>query len=238
MLKVQLYCFTTLRGESYAAFFEGEPPVSYEELSASGSYLLYHGEGLPSLETEQVELKVDKTSFLTDEEYEALPEKEKEHANLNSLYDGNMGELTIFCYTYNEEHSITLPVTASVDIPDSEKDLYSGSYCLFGTLDEYEKTAVDYYGEASSYDHFVCCSMTDTVHYQEIQDFLKDNGLEKVGDLASHRMGMQALFLIIRICGWLVTGLITLIAIVNMVNIISIGMLNESRNLLPCNVLV
>ena len=96
MLKVQPYCFTTLRGESYAAFFEGEPPVSYEELSASGSYLLYHGEGLPSLETEQVELKVDKTSFLTDEEYEALPEKEKEHANLNSLYDGNTGELTIF----------------------------------------------------------------------------------------------------------------------------------------------
>ncbi len=236
--------------ETFDAQFSGEPPVSYDELTAQNAYLLE----LPEKRSQFAasELLKDQTHLpvlmqvrtpVSDEEYRKMNALEQANV-IEAAYDDLQTGEHILLYRYLaswDQAELTLAGTASVTEPDALASEFLGVthdetnlIVLAGTLDTYENGAYALAGDYGSIVNTegverIKLNLKDKGDYESARAFLNRSSsilsIEEdfCGDLRRGRTTVAA----VQIGMGFLSVLIGLIAIVNLVNILSTSILNR-----------
>lgn len=221
--------------ESYNREFDGAPPVSYAELSAQNGYILMTDKNRETPERfrnlASVPLTVKDETNYTPEEYEALPPEQKERAKAYTYYDGEKKTSSVLFY-YLEENSITdLTINYTAEKPGCYEGLNLNTLLFVSTTDAFANGEHERYGNGNISDT-ISCNVADEEQYREALHYLEQSPtLKLMFDLFGLRQKMIATFAAIRIGVTFIDLMIALIAIVNMVNILSTGILNRRNEI-------
>lgn len=234
-----------LSPETYANFFEGEPPVPYETLSAGERYLLcapigvseqgsaYRLRGEPEITTcTRYKRK------LTEEAYEAMSAEEREKVNDATVYDQNTGEERVLYHYVSDYDIVNVPVCGfgrqrreewMQDVESQDNFIY-----LIGTLDQFDTGEYDTFIPGVFEENYqtIAVNLRDPEQYNAAMQWIEDAGNVHMSlNLFGNRKEMRTVLAALRIgCGFL-TVLIGLIAVVNLVNILSTSLLNRRQEL-------
>lgn len=231
-VSVYIYYF---HRDSYNRLFGGEPPVSYDELTKQKGYVLLIDDvwktGEYFADRESISFDVTQRINLTADEYSALTPEEQEQARPHEHHNGDTDIYSILWYSIDRDQTIELPISGIADGIRTEY-FYSDIITLAGTLDEYENGECWLYGNAGSLDTVISFDLADENKYQEALDFIdrQDNFHLNENNYAERRK-IDARFAAVRAGGIFLNVMIALVAIVNMVNIISTGILNRRGEL-------
>ena len=232
---VSVYIFYYHR-DSYNKLFGGEPPVSYDELTKQKGYVLLIDDvwktGEYFADRDSISLDVTQRINLTANEYFALTPEEQELARPHEHHDGDTDTTSILFYSMDKEQTIELPISGAADGIRTEY-FHNDIITLAGTLDEYENGECWLYGNAGSYmDTVISFDLADESKYQEALDFIeKQDSFHLNENNYAERLQINARFAAVRAGGVFLNVMIALVAIVNMVNIISTGILNRRGEL-------
>ncbi len=207
----------------YEVFFGGEPPVPYEELSGSGKYIIAASSAEEGKEEREeyfkdmknITLEIEGNFPLTDEEYAALSPEEKEtlpNTIVPAVHKKNNADFPIMCYA------------SSSSISPAFKEIE-----LIGTLEEYEDQR-DIYGLRSQVGT-IYCDIADHDMYNEVMDFIENSSLIISRNNYEVRRQINATLAAVRIGITFFNIMIALVAAVNMINILSTGILNRRGEL-------
>ncbi len=236
-------------------YADQEPPLSYEELKASGAALILCGENAPDrIKTgNEITVTAEKHSTITQEEYEALQERKKAgETNLRlMIFDAVEGiDEDGIAYAYPAEYgqrtaeNITCRITAHDDFPKNFEFNFMRSY---GESVPYPTAVIlfadqafldgdwENYGDFQLGD-YLCCRADKEENYAECKRFLEKhpemfNPLQEWQDRYGEQKNIRTIIAAVRIAVNFVNIMIALIALVNMVNIISTGILNRKSEL-------
>ena len=207
--------------DKYNQIFDGKPPISYDELSKSGGYILYGtilDEGnIPK----SVSLEYGNWERITEEEYNELSEEEKlfAHELINSQY---------YKYQYYERYRSEFDVFMTLDLETS-------SVCrLIGTIDLYESGEYAKFKYPDLAQGIVCILANDDNYLKALdlmQQNFRDHGFDEFTDHSTEMRQMRSTLSSVNIGAAFFSVLIALIAVVNMVNILSTGILNRRGEL-------
>lgn len=218
---------------AYSRYFKGDPPMSYEELSESGGHMLalpeegykYSGEVGEMQSSRRAYFETFRYETLTPEEYAALSEEEKSECYMR-------GDNTT--YTKPTEITAELDITAEGASPVVAEEMSNYGFTpvfIIGTLDTFDKMCDEYYGKPN-YFLSIYCDLAGDEHFDEAMDTIKaDPCLTVAYDFYSEERQREAVKAAVHIAVAFITAGIALIAIVNMVNIISTGILNRRGEL-------
>ncbi len=229
--------------------FAGELPVSYDELTSQGAYLMMNSAADAVSEhfdtPKKLEVGVMEKTIISDEEYNAMSAAEKEKVKDYYINDFNT-ESKKLEYRYTTElYPTVLNVAGSAPIfrseegkaPTSEEQLAGNAIILAGTLDYYNNSAYTLAGKGSlailDGFEYVHLDLKDDNDYEQAKTFINANTeLMKLdedyhGDMLKMRSGVGA----IKIGSVFLSIIIGIIALVNMVNILSTGLLNRKAEL-------
>ena len=232
---------------SYEKLFDKKPPVSYDELTERGGYVILVPENEYSFadEAEQISagdtltLKMIRNIYVSVDEYERLPENERNGiaAIRGRTAENNEPQYYIRYENKNNDYYITAVGTSEKTYSELDKNISymnidSGKYVILaGTLDTYDRVWNEYYGNASIYTIFGC-ELTDPDDYYAALNIINDiPQMELLLDAFDIRRQIRTVIATERIAVAFLTGMITLIALVNMVNILSTGVLNRRSEL-------
>lgn len=230
---------------SYDALFAGEPPISYEELTAKGGYIMLtrseeiveqnQWETIRKIqEMDTLTVKILRHLTLSAEEYEALSAEEQKEWKEYTNQDGITGETTILYYYQYDNHPATYQVTERCALPDEdyyiENDITSNNVELIATLPQYEADYLNYRDRTSG--EVFSCSLKDESLYREAVQYLKAHETMELGeDLYLENKVVNSTIALVKLVMTFIIIMIALIAIVNLVNIISTGILNRRSEL-------
>lgn len=232
---------------SYEKLFDKKPPVSYDELTESGGYALlvpeneyaFADEAQKLSEGDTVTLNMTKNIYVSADEYECLSENERngiravrDHMNENKeplyyiRYENQNNDFYIKTVGTSEK------TYAELDRDDIYSYTESGKYViLVGTLETYDNVENEYYGTEGSFTLYGC-EIENSNDYNAALNLINDAPeLELLTDTFSVRRQIRTVIATERIAVAFLTGLVTLIAVVNMVNILSTGVLNRRSEL-------
>ena len=228
---------------AYDCFFGELAPMSYAELEKNGGGLLAGDEPeIIPVKDGAVTLTFEcmrQVNDMTEEKYDALikdvPKSERwrpEYPRQEVLH-GADGEPEEYFYWTTEETTVTLPVAQVVTMPFDPKKMDF----VFGNIQLIFPESVFRERDWQKFDDFnfgvyISCNLKDPEQYQEALSFLKnstDITYNNISDnftyiqrikktTSSWSVGLNA-----------VTVMIALIAIVNLINIVSTGILNRKR---------
>lgn len=232
---------------SYEKLFDKKPPVSYDELTERGGYVILVPENEYSFadEAEQISagdtltLKMIRNIYVSVDEYERLPENERNGiaAIRGRTAENNEPQYYIRYENKNNDYYITAVGTSEKTYSELDKNISymnidSGKYVILaGTLDTYDRVWNEYYGNASIYTIFGC-ELIDPDDYYAALNIINDiPQMELLLDAFDIRRQIRTVIATERIAVAFLTGMITLIALVNMVNILSTGVLNRRSEL-------
>lgn len=232
---------------SYEKLFDKKPPVSYDELTERGGYVVLVPENEYSFadEAEQISagdtltLKMIRNIYVSVDEYERLPENERNGiaAIRGRTAENNEPQYYIRYENKNNDYYIMAVGTSEKAYSEFDKNISymnidSGKYVILaGTLDTYARVWNEYYGNASIYTIFGC-ELTDPDDYYAALNIINDiPQMELLLDAFDIRRQIRIVIATERIAVAFLTGMITLIALVNMVNILSTGVLNRRSEL-------
>lgn len=206
-----------LNRNSYELWFDGAPPVSYDELTKSGGYIwhsTYFGhDGIISLDL----LLNDEQVSYSEEEYNALPPEEKEKCRQTGSVNGEP------IYGYTPKRMTDFDVYCNAELKRN------GAY-LIATLDQYENGAYSLFeGMYISFGD-IYCDLKNTDDYYKAVDLFEKNSIVYDDNSVEHRQFL-ALLASVNIVAAFLSILIALIAVVNMVNILATGILNRRGEL-------
>ncbi|MBE6868912.1 MAG: FtsX-like permease family protein [Ruminococcus albus] len=229
--------------------FQGELPVSYDELTEQGAYIMMsvNDEEPAELydEPKQIEVGVMEKTVISDEEYANMSAADKENVKEYITEDFKTGEKKLEYRFTTELYPTTLNLVAAAPMykteegkkKTSEEELAGNAYIMAGTLDYYNKSAFTLAGKGSLANleglEYIHVDLVNDDDYEKAKSFVKANaGLMTLdedyhGDLLKMRSGVGA----IKIGSAFLSVLIGLIALVNMVNILSTGLLNRKSEL-------
>lgn len=197
--------------------FHGDPPVSYDELTASGGYLVSKSVAdiLGSEKSVTVSLSEHQAIRISEEEYNALPPEEQEKYTSKSIING------VTTYGYHPRFDVDF------DIYGTTNEVYP---VLTGTIDQYENGAYLLLAKSGTYNDDMCCNLADGANYYKVMEFLEHNEMNYSDQTAGNRQ-VHALLTSVNIVATFLSILIALIAVVNMVNILATGILNRRAEL-------
>lgn len=221
--------------------FGGKPPISYQKLNEIGGYI-FTGNDIDAIpETDSITLSQSKSMEITREEYEALsPEEQKNAFAFNIGYDPETDsyiEGDIFSYTKYTPHDYRITKKIPFDelenpFPDA---LFFGNIrILVTTLDVYES------GEYLKYNPYeddvyysIQCNLADGKTYVDGNRFIEQNKdvFTSYGDNTEEIRKARATLSAIEIGAGFLNAMFVMIAVVNMVNILSTGILNRRGEL-------
>lgn len=230
--------------DEYAELFDGKPPVSYDELTESGGYCLLVPEkeyafaghvGEVSV-GDALTLDVMKNFVIFPDEYESLRAEEKQGLMPTLDNDGNP-----IYYLKLDEYTCDFKVTASGTAEKPYADFYKSygmhedegeptQYVLMvGTLDIYDSVSEDIFGTYRSIG-FNCNVAEDC--YISAVDFIGNIPELKI-DFDNFEIRRQINTVITAVKIFTVSDIVlfSLIALVNMVNILSTSVLNRRSKL-------
>ena len=217
-----------LTEESYLQQFNGEPPVPYQTLLDHNSYILATAMNIESDST--LPCRFINYYELDKEEFDALSEEEKadfEYASFSTYDSASESFITKEHYNQKEEISVDFPIEARHQLSDSETP-NGPSISLIGTLQQYEQHDYQYARKDSKSVYCFDVDMADPSQYEEVKAYLTQISIKYglldnyVVKLAEHSENDAVVILMNAIL-----VMISLTAIVNMINIISTGLLNR-----------
>lgn len=230
--------------EAYNQLFEGKPPVSYEELAASGEYLMLeinqdiadptHWANLQKTQVlDEIPVVTSKRIEISVEEYEALPEDQQKKMREVTEYDEATGEETITGYYYIENFNKTYSIHSRIPIEEGSCwriiPYEMGTVQLIATQTQYEQHHEDY---SILLSNTVECNLIDHDSYRDALSFIeKHETLELEWDVYGMNYVNRSSFTLTKIIVAFIVLMVALISIVNMVNIVSTGLLNRRSEL-------
>ncbi len=225
--------FNFLNREMYEKIFEGKPPVSYDELSKNNSYIMYDNNGEYTGFSSDTFVFNALENVRIEEEYK--DDIRSEYAD-KFIYDG------INDYVFSEETEQSVNVAAYVDTQELSKYLHLsiGSEVTFiGTADSFESG--EYMREpdlmmlsnSAPHDVYFYCDLLDADDYQLAADFYdknKDAFIDYSDEFESMRRTV-AFVSAVNIIATALNIIFALIAVINMINILSTGIINRRREI-------
>lgn len=205
-----------LNRAEYNESFEGNPPISYDELAKSGKFIAAYEilEGLNPDNTVTLTFYESEEVRISEEEYNALsPEEQEIYKNMTRI-DG------VTTYSYNPEHTMELAINPDVTA--------FGRRNIIATYDQYKNS--DFWRYNDKFSNIAYCSLADTERHYEAIDFFEENSFDYYDETAEHRQLLAALASV-NIVATSLSVLIALIAVVNMVNVLATGILNRRGEL-------
>lgn len=205
-----------LNRAAYEEYFDGKPPMSYDELAKSGKFIAAYEilEGLNPDNTVTLTFYDIEEVRISEEEYNALsPEEQEIYKNMTRI-DG------VTTYSYNPEHTMDLAINPDVTA--------FGWRNIIATYDQYKNS--DFWRYNDRYSNVAYCNLADTERHYEAIDFFEENSISYRDETAEHRQLLAALASV-KIVAISLSVLIALIAIVNMVNVLATGILNRRAEL-------
>ncbi len=231
--------------DEYAEIFGGKPPVSYDGLTESGGYCLLVPEkeyafaghvGEVSV-GDVLQLNVMKNFIVYPDEYNSLTKAERGGMKPISDADGE-----VMYYTKLKNSISDFKVTACGTAEKKYADFYKfysmhddegtpTQYVLMvGTLDTYDSVSAEYYGVRGNIS--INCNVADDSSYASAVELIKAIPELKIEtDAFAIRREIDTVIAAERIAVAADTVLFTLIALVNMVNILSTSILNRRSEL-------
>lgn len=206
--------------EDYDLRFNGRPTISYDELTASGGYIISKDAAdiLGSEKSVTITFYEDREIRISAEEYNALPPEEQEKFSIRSTTnDGVPIE-----YGGHPVYDVDFDIYGTTD----ESYLH-----LTGTVDQYENgdyLLLERSGTTGLDD--IYCFIAEDADYYEVINFLEQNDMAYTDSTAENRR-IHALLTSANIVAAFLSVLIALIAVVNMVNILATGILNRRAEL-------
>ena len=237
--------------ETFEKQFEGTVPVTYDELTEQNAYLLMVLDGAGTAEPrrfdspEPITVDVQSRTLVTDEEYAAMSDEEKKAVKEYAIEDLVTGEKNLK-YRYIPEY---LPATLNIagSAPEAAAGEMSAAFqgylangnliLLAGSLDMYDNGAYALSGKGSLINEEnleeVIVNLRNEDDYEAARAFVKaqSGSLELVSDFYGELKAMRAAVGALKIGIAFLSVLIGLIALVNMVNILSTGILNRKSEL-------
>ncbi len=232
--------------------FDGEPPVSYDELTEQNSYLVQYQVGATEganrerfEKPETLTVEIQSRTLVSDEAYEKMTSKERENVNDYIFNDLRTGE-KVLKYRYINERipaELTLAGAAPEKKMDDQARKFAGYEAtgnvvmLVSTLDYYENHAYKLAGNGSFLNtdgtYNITLNLKDESNYEKAKTYISMNSasLTLDEDFYGDLMKMRTVVGAIKIGVGILSILIGLIALVNMVNILSTGILNRKSEL-------
>ncbi len=231
-----------LNETAYDRFFGEHAPMSYAELEKAGGGLLVGDEPeIIPVKDGAVTLLFEckrQLNDMTEEEYDALikdvPESERwrsEYPNQEVLH-GADGEPEEYFYWTTEETTVTFPVAQVVTMPFDPKNYISPGQAHLILPESLFRERDWQKFDDFNFGVYISCNLKNPEQYQEALSFLEnstDITYQNISDnftyiqrlkktTSSWSVGLNA-----------VTVMLALIAIVNLINIVSTGVLNRKR---------
>lgn len=204
-------------------------PLSYEELNASGGYLMILTDpAKKDYSPEQIDVTIKRRDKITAEEAASLPEDEVETYKPHSDDPKAEGLL----YYKKTDLPATLKIAAIVrEIPDYLMFSTDVRCYLIGTAEQFDLGREGLFG--SSVRLSMDCVLKKHSDYDQVKHWLETNssGFTLNYDNFAERRSIETTITSIKIFALFFNVLIGLIALVNLVNIISTGIINRRSEL-------
>lgn len=198
--------------ETYNGIFDGKPEISYGELTQKGGYLINNTYFQSNDPVCDIFKNPDELSF-----------KGKLHAGKYKKSVDETGR------EFNEEIYLETDLNILGEFEDTRYRAF-GPFAVISTEDHYKKLLkTDMF---LSYDLSFRLNLAESDEYTDEQlhnlaiEFLEENGYEYY-DYFGYNLAEKRKISSVRILGYALIALITFIAVVNMVNIVSTGILNR-----------
>ena len=231
-----IYCNETAYNNE---IFGGKPPIPYEKLNELGGYI-FTGTNFDMIpETDRITLNLKEYKEITREEYEALSPEEKKNANdIDGYYDSETdtyvsGDMFIYMEYTPQDFKITQKISF-----DELENPFPGALmmefrCIITTIEVYESGEYLKHKPEKDILHSIRCNLADYNAYVDANSFLdrhKDVFTDYT-DYAKETRRTRATLSAIEIGAYFLIVMFTMVAIVNMVNILSTGILNRRGEL-------
>ncbi len=196
----------------YEEFFGENPPVSYDELTQKGEYILGMYNKTPDKSIKSADLSV--TVYELDKSNDEYKEFAYSYSDL------------IKNYSVKSDKQINIKVADSLNLGENQY-IDDEHFFYYGTLDMYESGEYEMFGDITP-NVYMGCYLKDNSMYNDALQFIKSNdSIELIYDYYEFKRDIQTQSSAIQIGAGFITLLISLISIVNMINIISTGIINR-----------
>ncbi|MBQ5335535.1 MAG: FtsX-like permease family protein [Oscillospiraceae bacterium] len=239
-----------LNEKDYNRFFDGKPEMSYEEFRQHGGYALLNGgryhykEGDLPIQDGKLTLTVMKIEPLTEEQRaEAIRQYEEEHQNepdhpekyfIDYCTGWNAAKKEpIYTDAQQQYNEVTLSVFGPLTVPDGnaavDAIMEANGFRIIAPLDEYE--AISHFVTKSA-DMTIMADIRDDNTYDSAVSYLKSDkrfniNQDSYAGIRILESGVSAFDTTVR----MLCILISLIAVVSMINVITTGILNRRAEL-------
>ena len=256
MIKYVIY----LSRDQYEREFFGKAPLSYDELRESGGYLQITGSDEPDKNIKSLEVQVNEINVPDDvqKQYEANWEAQRGKNKFSDEDDQSsfvaeqeeetkaMSVMEIMRESKGTSRQInyTFKIADSSKFPknDSDKTGYSlvgifepdeeNNHFLIATLDQYEASEYKMYGNFGYSGSAIECDIkSPDVHEKAVKYVNANMDMDLWFDWFGEMQKIRTIISAYSIASRFITGLIAVIAIVNMVNIVSTGIVNRKSEL-------
>lgn len=203
---------------SYNQSFFGEPPISYDELLASGKYLLVVSGNLPMTDAGKISGKITKSYY-----------SEKN----GKLYE-DKSKRTFIDNTFNIIDCVKEPSPPETNTLYSILDssyIMESHYILLAPIECFTARDHKLYGNSPSLG-YLNCNLADGASHEEAVEYIKRNeDISDFSDFYAEAEKSRSIYAITQICAEIVIVLLAIVAAVNMINIISTGILNRKSEI-------
>lgn len=248
--KSNTYYITYLSRDEYEKDFFNKPPVSYDELAKSGGYILNTGDEEPDTSLDSLTLSVGKMYASDKVKEECLKEAEGRQKKVTVDHDYTEVEyaspkyfevvkkinaesedsLTSEDHTFKIIHSCKQPVDEDALMPTDIMSMREGK-TLIATIDQYEAGEYEMYGNVGIPAMIELDIKDPKQHKQVLKYFDNAEDMNVMIDCFEMTQQLRSTTAAYSIAASFVTGLIALIAVVNMINIVSTGIINRKSEL-------
>ncbi|MBQ8568465.1 MAG: ABC transporter permease [Oscillospiraceae bacterium] len=226
--------------ESYNNLFNGAPPISYEELSASGKYLLIHNAdqydthkyAQEIVKLNDIPLHIYQPEFLSENQYKALSpeEQEKCYEFPEEIHGKRYRRMCKKLYSYPVYTTVSTENTYLEVLYNYEDS--SPLIFLIAPISQYNVN--NNYGPYDN-NYSIMFNLTEPHKYHEALEFLQNNETiseyTELTDLFIFITKIDSVVSLIKIISGFIIAIVSLVATVNMINIISTGILNRQGEL-------
>ncbi len=203
---------------AYNELFNGNPPMSYEDLAKSGKYIAADEvlEYLNADNSFSLIFQEDKNVEISEEEYNALSPEEQEKFVNKATING------VTTYGYYPQYTVDFAI-------DRDLISYERNNLLVATYDQFKNGAYTLFPN-EEFSNIIPCELLNPDDREKAIEFFKENSIIYEDETAEHRQLLAALSSV-KIIAIALSVLIALIAIVNMVNVLATGILNRRAEL-------
>jgi len=249
-----------LSRDEYEREYRGKYPLSYDELRDSGGYLYVTGSDEPDKSIRSLEVQVNEVNVPDDvrKQYETDWETNRGKNKLSDEDDENpfiadtkeeqkvmsAGDVIKASKDTSKHVNYTFKIADSCKSPEAEskEDEFSllgiyepdeeNNHYLIATLDQYEAGEYKMYGNFSGIGSVIECDIKSPDVHEKALKYVKANkDMDLWFDMFGEMQKVRTTISAYSIASRFVTGLIAVIAIVNMVNIVSTGIVNRKSEL-------